>query len=435
MALRDGRSGGGAIGGGMQAGTRPDKDNSQDNGSASGKAGEEISAVLKQEREGKVETRGETGTNTPAIRTGSAEVPPIPKRKGKAKRVLGLVLLAGLAFGGYEGFHWWTEGRFIASTDDAYVTSDITVILSKVSGYVDTVEVGDNQRVKAGDVLLKIDDGDYRLAVQSAKDTIAGAEATVARIATQIVAAQASVLQAEASVDAARARADETAANFERQKKLADNKFASQATLDTAEASLKGARADLENANAAVTLAKANIDVLNGQRKEAEQAVAAARTALSKAERDLAFTVVRAPVDGILGNRAAQVGSLLQPGSRVAAIVPVADTHIDANFKETQLEGIRPGAEVAILVDAYPDQPIRGTVESIAPATGSVFSLLPAENATGNFTKVVQRVPVKIKVPEEEIVSGHLRAGMSVVVEVDTRTGGGEPLVTLSVLH
>lgn len=431
MALREGRNESGAIGGGPQTASHQDQGsktsdtskNGQVKPSAAKDAGEDKGGQMTVPSQGQV-----ANASTPA-----ASSP--PKKKGKAKRIFTLVLLAGLGFGGYEAYHWWTEGRFIASTDDAYVTSDITVILSKVSGYVASVAVGDNQRVKAGDVLLKIDDGDYRLAVQSAKDSIDSARATVDRIETQVTAAKASVLQAEASVAAAKAQKDEASANFDRQKKLADNKFASQATLDTADAALKGAQADLENAQAAVTLAKANIDVLNGQKKEAEQAVVAAKTALEKAERDLAFTVIRAPVDGIVGNRAAQVGSLLQPGSRIAAIVPLADTHIDANFKETQLEGIHPGAEVEISVDAYPDQPIRGIVESIAPATGSVFSLLPAENATGNFTKVVQRVPVKIKVPEEEITSGHLRAGMSVIVAVDTRTGGQKSNVTLSALH
>ncbi|WP_208984017.1 HlyD family secretion protein [Roseibium aggregatum] len=431
MALREGRNESGAIGGGPQTAS-PQKDDGKTADSAESKQATPSDTKDASEAKG-----GQVAVPSKAqvsISTASEQTPP-PKKKGKAKRVFTLILLAGLGFGGYEAYHWWTEGRFIASTDDAYVTADITVILSKVSGYVASVAVGDNQRVKAGDVLLKIDDGDYKLAVQSAKDSIDSARATVNRIATQITAAKASVQQAEASVAAATAKKDEASANFDRQKKLADNKFASQATLDTADAALKGAQADLENAQAAVTLAKANIDVLNGQQKEAEQAVVAAKTALEKAERDLAFTVIRAPVDGIVGNRAAQVGSLLQPGSRIAAIVPLADTHIDANFKETQLEGIQPGAEVEISVDAYPDQPIRGTVESIAPATGSVFSLLPAENATGNFTKVVQRVPVKIKVPEEEITSGHLRAGMSVVVAVDTRTGGQKADVTVSALH
>ncbi len=377
----------------------------------------------------------ETGNSTSPARVQPAPVGAPPRKGGKAKRVFAIVLIAGLGIGGYEGYHWWIEGRFIESTDDAYVKTDITTILSKVSGYVSSVEVSDNQKVHAGDVLLRIDDGDYKLAVQSARDAIASAKVTVERIGTQIEAGKASVLQAEASVAAAKAQRDEARANFGRQKKLAENSFASQATLDTAEAARKRAEADLASAEAAVKLARANIDVLTGQRREAEQAVISARTALEKAARDLAFTVIRAPVDGIVGNRAAQVGSLLQPGSRVAAIVPLADTHIDANFKETQLEGIRPGADVKISIDAYPDEPIHGTVESIAPATGSMFSLLPPENATGNFTKVVQRVPVKIKVPEEEITSGHLRAGMSVVVAVDTRTGGQKANVTVSALH
>ncbi len=430
VALREGRTDNGSMGDGLQEPADSGPQGSAPEAAALEAAKPEV-PVLKNEPAKTEEAKGKS----PAVRPETGEITPPPKKKaGKAKRVFALVLLAGLGFGGYKGYHWWTEGRFFASTDDAYVTADITVILSKVSGYVSSVEVGDNQRVKAGEVLFRIDDGDYKLAVQSAHDAIESATATVDRITTQIAAAKATVLQAKAAVAGAKAQRDEAYANFDRQKKLADSNFASKATLETAEASRKRTQADVESAEAAVELAKANIDVLNGQRKEAEQAVVAARTQLAQAARDLAFTVVRAPVDGIVGNRAAQVGSLLQPGSRIAAIVPLADAHIDANFKETQLEGIRLGAEVRISIDAYPDQPIHGVVESIAPATGSVFSLLPAENATGNFTKVVQRVPVKIRVPEEEFASGHLRAGMSVVVNVDTRTGGSTPEVSVSAL-
>lgn len=426
MALREARADGDAFDGDPQQDQYSEDTVEASAANAETTSGEpdaKTPSVVKQESQG-----GEK--NAPALRTAPAADAPAPKKSSKAKRVFGVVLLAGLGFGGYEGYHWWTQGRFIESTDDAYVNADITVIQSKVSGYVSSVDVTDNQFVKAGDVLLRIDDGDYKLAVQSAKDSIDSARATVDRITTQISAAKTSVQQSEASVASAEASLYEAQANYDRQKRLADNKFASQATLDTAEASLKQKQADLKSAKVAVDLAKADVDVLAGQKKEAEQSVVAAKTALAKAERDLGFTVVHAPVDGIVGNRAAQVGSLLQAGSRIAAVVPLADTHIDANFKETQLEGIQPGAEVEIAVDAYPDQPIKGVVESISPATGSVFSLLPSENATGNFTKVVQRVPVKIKVPEEEVASGHLRAGMSVVVEVDTRTGGEENKTT-----
>lgn len=363
---------------------------------------------------------------------------PIPsdrsRRKAKAKTILSVIALVALGGVSWVGHGWWTEGRFMEGTDDAYVATDITGVLSKVSGYVAAIEVSDNQRVEAGDILARIDDGDYRLAVQGARDQIASAEATVDRIASQITAAHASVDQATATVAAMQARADEARANHDRQIRLTEGKVTSQASLDGAIADLRSAEANLKSATAAVDVARANIRVLEGQKREAQAAIAAARTKLEKAEYDLSFTVIRAPVAGIVSNRAAQVGTLLQPGSRVAAIVPLTDTRIDANFKETQLGHIRPGAHVAVKVDAYPGLVLEATVDSISPATGSVFSLLPSENATGNFTKVVQRVPVRITVPMSQKGAEALRAGMSVVVEVDTRTGAADPAATAS-LH
>lgn len=355
-------------------------------------------------------------------------VQPAKPKGGKAKKVLALVLLAGVSLAGFEGYKWWTHGRFVEETDDAYVTADITTVLSKVSGYVSEIAVSDNEIVRQGDVLLTIDDGDYRLALQAAKDALNSAKVTVDRIGDQIRAGEASVLEAQAGVKSAEAALEESNLNFKRQQSLTKSSVASQATLDSARTSQMSARAKVDQAKAAVEIAKANIAVLEGQKKEAEQAVKSAQTALEKAQRDLDFTIVRAPVDGIVGNRAAQVGSFLQAGSRITAIVPLNQAHIAANFKETQLGDIRQGAKVKVSVDAYPDASLTGTVESISPATGAVFSLLPSENATGNFTKVVQRVPVKIVVAPEELAAHPLRAGMSVVVEVDTRTGGeGKP--------
>ncbi len=346
-----------------------------------------------------------------------------PKRGNKARRILLTILAFGAAFGAYEGYAWWTHGRFYETTDDAYVSADITTIMSKVSGHVASIEVSDNQTVRAGDVLFRLDDGDYRLAVRSAENAVSSAKATVARIEKQIEAGKANVTQAEASVDAAAANYEMATTDHTRQKRLVETRTAAQSTLDTAEANLKQSRANLASARAAVVLAKANIDVLRAQREEALQAVESSQTALVKAERDLSFTVIRAPVDGVVGNRAADIGTLLQAGSRVAAMVPLSKIYVEANFKETQLQDIEPGAEVQIEVDALPGEPVHGTVESISPATGSVFSLLPPENATGNFTKVVQRIPVRIAVTAEEAARGHLRAGMSVEASVDTRTG------------
>lgn len=362
--------------------------------------------------------------NEPAAPAKKNERSQQPKRGGKARRVLLVLLAGGIAFGAYEGYSWWTHGRFFETTDDAYVSADITTVLSKVSGHVAAVEVRENQAVRAGDVLVRLDDGDYRLAVQSAQDGVASAKAAVVRIDRQIEAGHASVEQAKASVDAADARFVMAKTDYERQKRLVETKTTSQSTLDSADAELKESRANVASAKAAVTLAEANIGVLEAQRAEAIQAVRTAETTLAKAQRDLKFTVIRAPVDGVVGNRAAEVGNYLQAGSRIASMVPLSKVYVDANFKETQLEGIEPGAKVDIEVDAYPGEPIHGTVESISPATGAVFSLLPPENATGNFTKVVQRVPVRIAVSRSEAERGHLRAGMSVEASIDTRTGG-----------
>lgn len=367
------------------------------------------------------------GGDQTAAAAGSA-----PKKKGKAGTVIRAILLVAIAAGAYEGYSWWTHGRFVESTDDAYVSADITTVLSKVSGYVASIEVADNQHVDAGQVIARIDDGDYQLAVQSAKDSVASAQATVERISRQIIASHASVDQAKAALEAAEAREIEAKSSYERQVRLTEGKVSSQALLDSALADMRDATATVSSSKAAVAVADANVAVLEGQMKEAEQTVASARTSLEKAERDLEFTVVRAPVAGVIGNRAAQVGSLLQTGSRVAAIVPLADARIDANFKETQLDLIRPGATVKVTVDAYPELELEGKVQSLSPATGSVFSLLPSENATGNFTKVVQRVPVRISVPASEEGASVLRPGMSVVVEVDTRTGGGNADKTAS---
>jgi membrane fusion protein (multidrug efflux system) len=170
-----------------------------------------------------------------------------------------------------------------------------------------------------------------------------------------------------------------------------------------------------------VAVAKANADVLSAQQTEAQRVASELQTAVAKAERDLSFTEIRAPVDGVIGNKAVELGTFVQPGARLAALVPLSSVHVDANFKETQLASVRPGQKVHVEVDAFPDRDITGTVESVSPASGSVFSLLPAENATGNFTKIVQRVPVRVAVDPEVAQEGILRPGLSVVVSVDQR--------------
>ncbi|WP_454286014.1 HlyD family secretion protein [Rhizobium arsenicireducens] len=349
----------------------------------------------------------------------AAEPAVVKKRRSPVLPVIFAALVAGAAWYGYG---WWTEGRFMVSTEDAYIEGDIAIISPKVSGYVKSVEVAGNQRVKAGDPLVTLDDGDYRIAVEQAKAQIAVQRLTLERIDAQIKGGDAALAQAAAQKLSAQASLSLAELSFKRVSGLQEQKVVSTADLDNAKTRLEQAKASLAAADANIAAAEASIAVLRAQRAEADAGMRSTELALEKAERDLAFTVLKAPYDGIVGNLSVQAGDLVSTGKRLAALVPVEELYIEANFKETQIAKLVPGSKVAIHVDAYGDETIEGTVTSIAPASGSVFSMLPAENATGNFTKVVQRVPVRIEIPKDVLKAGHLRAGLSVVVDVDTRT-------------
>ena len=346
---------------------------------------------------------------------------PAKKRSRRPLVFAGIGVIAMLA-GGYYGYDWFTTGRYMVSTDDAYVGGDIATISSKLSGYVGTVNVVANQTVKAGDPLITLDDGDYKIARDQAQAQIDTAHLTLNRIDAQITGAEASLAQAKAQKLALVAGQKNAQLAQQRAESLAKTSVASQADLDKANAGLDQANAQVVAGDAQIALAQSQIDVLKGQRAEAEGQLKSLGLALDKANRDLNFTVLRAPYDGVVGNLAVQTGDLVAAGGRLASLVPTDALYVDANFKETQLSKLVPGEQVTIRVDAMDGAPIKGTVESLAPASGSVFSLLPAENATGNFTKVVQRVPVRIALPADVLASGKLKAGLSVVVEADTRT-------------
>ena len=345
----------------------------------------------------------------------------VAPRVSRRAAMIGAAVVIALAAGGWYGSHWLTTGRFIVSTDDAYVRADATTLAAKVAGYVSAINVADNTFVHTGDVIARIDDGDYRLAVDTARDRLATQESTVARIGKQIEAQQASVEQAKAQVASAQAVQTRTASELQRQKELASKEFASRQTLEQAQSNRDQAIAGVQSAQAALDSATANVDVLTAQQQEARRQQQELKTAVARAERDLSFTVIRAPVDGMIGNRAMRVGDFVQTGQRLASVVPLADVYIDANFKETQLARLKPGQPVEVNVDALPDQKIEGTVASVSPASGSVFSLLPPDNATGNFTKIVQRLAVRIRLPADVTEQRLLRPGMSVVVDVNTK--------------
>ena len=383
--------------------------------------------------DGQAQHSDETVAETPeARRPGAPAADPVAPEKsdskpapGAGRRKLALIGAAAavlLAAGGWYGYHYLTVGRYLVSTDDAYVRADATTLAAKVAGYVSSIDVADNSLVRAGDVIARIDDGDYRLAAQAARDKVATQQATVGRIGQQITAAQATVVQARAQLASARAVETRTGSELKRQQALASREFASRQTLEQAQSSRDQAVASVQSAQAAVASAIANVGVLEAQQQEAERQLDELKTAQAKAERDLSFTVIRAPIDGIIGNRAMQIGDFVQTGQRLAALVPLHDVYVDANFKETQVAGLRPGQPVEVSVDALPGHTITGTVASMSPASGSVFSLLPPDNATGNFTKIVQRLAVRVRLPVAVTDKRLLRPGMSVVVSVNTKT-------------
>ncbi len=381
-----------------------------------------------------------------AARAGGTPVAPAPAPRAKSPRrfILPLILLVGLGYGGHVAYDWFVEGRFLVSTDDAYVGADTAIIAAKVSGHVTEVAVATNQQVRTGDLLVKIDDGDYKLAVEAAKAKIDTQDATIARIGRQVEAQKPVIAQALAQIGSAHAAQQSALADreravleFDRAQKLVESNNASaqrleQATADKerAEAAVTGADAALASAQATLAGAKSNLEVLQAQQHEAERARAELVNSEQKAERDLSFTEIRAPFDGVVGNKAVELGQYAQPGVRLLALVAMDSVYVDANFKETQLRSIHPGQKVDIAVDAWDGKMFPGVVKSIAPASGAQFSLLPPDNATGNFTKVVQRVAVRIQLSPDAIKDGALRPGLSVVASVRTRDES-EPKPTL----
>jgi membrane fusion protein (multidrug efflux system) len=354
------------------------------------------------------------------------------RRLSRRTLVLGAIVALVVGVAGWFGYDWLTVGRFTVATDDAYVQAYNTTLAAKVSGYLASVPVTDNTYVHTGDVIATLDDGDYRLAVDSARGKVATQEATIARMAHQITSQESAVEQARTQLVSAQAAATRTELELIRQTALVARDASSRQLLEQAQANRDQAVAGVQGARAAIDSAAANVDVLKGQRQEAISTLDELKTALAKAERDLSFTVIHAPLDGVIGNRAVQTGDYVQIGQRLASLVPLDEVYVTANFKETQVARLRPGQTASISVDALPEHTIQGTVESFSPASGAVFSLLPPDNATGNFTKIVQRLPVRIRVPVAVAREGLLRPGMSVVVSVNTKSSAladsGAPL-------
>ena len=358
----------------------------------------------------------------PAI-TAAPPAAPAAAKSGKRKLVLpGIVALLALAGAAY-GVHYVLVGRFFVGTDDAYVRANNTTLGARVSGHIAAILPADNAVVHSGDVIFKIDDGDYKIAVDAASTKIATQQATIDRIGHQVTALESAVVQAKAQLTSAEAGLKRAGLDFDRQEALNTKGFASRATFEVSEASRDQGVAGVKSAQAAYDTALSNVEVTKAQQAEARAQLAELQTTLAKAQRDLDFTSVRAPVEGTFSNRLVSSGDFIVVGQRLGNVVPLDDVYIDANYKETQLKRVRPGQPVTISVDAYGHRKFAGFVDSISPAAGSVFTLLPPDNATGNFTKIVQRLPVRVRVPKDVARQNLLRAGMSVYTTIDTRDG------------
>lgn len=371
------------------------------------------------------------GDDAPAAKTDVASAAPASRR---GKRLIGGIGGVLAIVGGVLGYQYQTVWAHQESTDNAYVRADITPVAARLEGYVAELKVRDNQAVKKGDVLMVIDPADAEARVAKAQAELASAEAQLGTLgaarrsaAAEFGAQGGTIAQAGARLNAARANAARAAADETRLARLAAQGWATRARLDEVRAAAQSARADIAAAEAALVAERGRSGALAAGTSGAEAEilagrarVAAARAALNSAKLELGRTVVRAPVDGIAGNRAVRQGQLVRAGQQLLAIVPVQAAFVVANFKETQLKDMRVGQPVTIEIDAYGSE-VRGRIESLAPASGAQFALIPTDSASGNFTKIVQRVPVKIAIDQGSLAAQLLRPGLSVEATVDTR--------------
>ncbi|WP_082530207.1 HlyD family secretion protein [Rhizobium sp. Root1203] len=351
--------------------------------------------------------------------------PPVQVPTGRTsvfkKGLMAAAAIALVAGGVYYGHHYWTVGRFQVSTDDAYIKADSSAIAPKVSGYLAKVLVGDNQPVKAGQVLATIDDRDYATLLDQARADVEAAKATVDGKQAALETQKSVIAAAQASIDIDEANEAFAEQNDKRYSRLAVSGYAPVQSAQQAAAQITANRATTARDTAALEGAIRHVDILKAELAQAKAMLSRDLAVQRQAELNLSYARIVAPIDGVVGNRTLRVGQYVQAGTQLMTVVPTSAAYIVANFKETQLTDVHAGQPVDIDVDTFPGQVYHGRVESIAPASGQEFALLPPDNATGNFTKVVQRIPVRIVLDAHSAASGDLRPGMSVQPSIDTK--------------
>jgi len=344
-----------------------------------------------------------------------------PSRQAIKRASLALAAALGVAAAVDFGHYYLATGRYLETTDDAYVKADSTIIAPKVSGYIAQVLVGDNQPVTAGQVLAKIDDRDFRAALRQAEADVAAAEAAVRNLDAQLALQQPIIEQGTADVVAAEANQKFAQEEQTRYDGLMKTGSGTVQRAQQTDAAMRASNAQLQHAKSGLLAAERRVDVLTTQLAQAVAQRDRAAAMEQQAALNLSYTAVTAPVDGTVGARSLRVGQFVQAGTQLMAVVPLDAVYVVANFKETQLTHVRGGQPVELTIDGFHGTRLRGHVDSLSPASGLEFALLPPDNATGNFTKIVQRVPVKIVLDDHDL-KGLLRPGMSAEPTVDTKS-------------
>jgi membrane fusion protein (multidrug efflux system) len=354
-----------------------------------------------------------------------APAPPAPLGSAARLAIPVFATLVALAFVALATLRWdtWVGGARIQTTDDAYVRADLTRLSTRVAGEVIKVAVDDFQRVKAGDLLVQIDPADYEAQVAQAEANVAAAQAALDNLGNQVELQYATIAQAEAAQVSATALDTEARQEQERQQSLEHTDAGTRQRLEQAVAAYAKAEADVRASRAVIAAQRHQLDVLQGTKKQRAADLEGAKAVLRAAELKLGYTKIVAPFDGVVSERQVQEGDYVNIGANLINVVPLPNVYVIADYKETQLTHVQPGQPVVITVDSFPDEKWRGRVERIAPASGSQFALLPPDNATGNFTKVVQRIPVRIMFDNGQSLD-RLLPGMSVVTSINTGKAG-----------
>ena len=350
---------------------------------------------------------------------------PAPRRLRLKPIVLTIALLCGAGYGAHWGLHWWTDGRFQETTDDAFLQSDKVVVAPKVGGFVAELAVGDNQPVHAGDVIARIDDKDYQVVLAQDEADLEKSKASLEGVGSALIQQQARIVEARADVANTSAALAFAKQEDTRYAELFSRGAGTNQRTQQASSDLRMKTAALDKANAGYEAAQKQIDGLRSLEAAARATLRRSEINLRQAQLNIGYTTVVAPVDGVVGDRSVRRGQLVQPGTNLLTVVPMGEAiFLVANFKETQVGAMKEGQAASFTLDAFGDHVFHGRIESFSPGTGSQFALLPPENATGNFTKVVQRVPVRIALDGGDPMIARLRPGLSAQATVDVRGEG-----------